>query len=123
MSIPAVPETDRNLLLRSRMYSTLRGWGRIAFRSHSVRPHPARLGGGRQQPSFAGFLAVLPHRQERRRAAAVERPGHAREEARFQGEPGRRRPVPDRRPPPNFDLDKVTCLEMGLCGWSMVPGY
>ena len=23
----------------------------------------------------------------------------------------------------DFDLDKLACLKMGLCGWSMVPGY
>ena len=61
---------------------------KIASRSHSFRPHPARAGGGRQQASFAGFLTVLPHRQGRRRAAAAERPGNAREVARFCGVKG-----------------------------------
>jgi hypothetical protein len=23
----------------------------------------------------------------------------------------------------DFDWDKLACLKMGLCGWSMVPGY
>jgi len=42
-----------------------------------IRAHPARAGGGRQQASFAGFLAVLAHRQDRRRPAAAKRPGIA----------------------------------------------
>ena len=50
-----------------------------------MRPHPARARGGRQQASFAGFLAVLPHRQDHRRAAAAERPDNAREAARQRG--------------------------------------
>src|ERR1039458_8043302 len=66
--------------------------------SGPILPEP---GGGRQQASFAGFLAVLPHRQDRRRAAAAERPGNAREAARFRGKPRRRRPVPGGSPPSN----------------------
>src|ERR1019366_8289620 len=44
---------------------------------------------------------VLPHRQDRRPAAVTERPGNAREAARFRGRPGRRRSVPGKSPPSN----------------------
>ncbi len=94
MSVHISLATDGKLLSRSVPR-------RIGFRSHSFRPHPARAGGGRQQASLAGFLAVLPHRQDRRRAAAAERPGNARVAARLRGKPGRSRAVPDRSPPSN----------------------
>jgi len=65
-----------------------------------MRRHPARAGGGCQLASFAGFLTVLAQRQGRGQVAAAERPGNAREVARFCGELGKR-PVPGRSPPPN----------------------
>src|ERR1017187_4332311 len=89
------------------MYSAVRGWRRIAFRSHSFRPHPARAGGGRQQASFASFLAVLPHRQDRRRAAAAERPGDAREEARFRDKPGVAEMMKDELKSPLSEIDSA----------------
>ena len=58
---------------------------------------PELVEGGKRQ----ALPVVLPHRQDRRRAAAAERPGNAREAARSRGKPGRRRPLPGRSPPSN----------------------
>ena len=50
---------------------------------------------------FAGFLTVRAPHQGRGRVAAAERPGNAREVARFCGRPGTKRPAPSRSPAPN----------------------
>ena len=55
---------------------------------------------------FAEFLAVLPHRRERGRAAAAERPGNAREVAWFRGELDKKMPVPGRARHEGFCLSR-----------------